>query len=98
VAAKPIAHRARKTKENCMIDLGSEVCDSVSGFKGIAMAQHMYINGCARITVQPKVDKEGKLPETQTFDESQLVVVSKQKIKGKNDTGGPEKYTDVRRY
>ena len=81
-----------------MIDLGSEVRDSVSGFLGVATAKHQYINGCTRITVQPKVDKDGKLPETQTFDEPQLEVVSKKKIKGKNDTGGPEKYSDVRRY
>jgi len=81
-----------------MVDLGSEVKDSVSGFRGIATAKHMYINGCTRITVQPKVDKYGKLPEVQTFDEPQLEVVSKNKIKGKNDTGGPEKYSDIRRY
>ena len=81
-----------------MIDLGSEVCDSVSGFKGIATAKHQYINGCTRITVQPKVDKDGKLPDAQTFDEPQLVVTSKKKIKGENDTGGPEKYSDTRRY
>ena len=81
-----------------MIELGTEVRDVVSGFTGIATAKHTYLNGCARITVQPVIDKEKKLPEAQTFDEPQLEIVSKKKIKGKNDTGGPEKYSDVRRY
>jgi hypothetical protein len=81
-----------------MIDLGSEVKDSVSGFTGIAVSKHSYLNGCTRITVQPKVDKDGKLPDPQTFDEPQLKVISDKKIKGKNDTGGPEKYSDNRRY
>jgi hypothetical protein len=78
--------------------LGLEVKDSVSGFTGIATASHSYLNGCMRITVQPKIDKDGKLPESQTFDAPQLIVVGKKKIKGKNDTGGPEKYPDIRKY
>ena len=81
-----------------MVELGTEVMDEVSGFIGVAIAKHTYLNGCCRVTVQPKIDKEGKLPEEKTFDEPQLKVVSKKKIKGQNDTGGPEKYSDVRRY
>jgi hypothetical protein len=64
-----------------MITLGAEVKDKVSGFVGIAVAKHNYINGCTRITVQPKVDKQGKLPDSQTFDELQLSVISKKIIK-----------------
>lgn len=81
-----------------MVELGNEVMDSVSGFAGVAVARHSYINGCSRITIQPKVNKDGTLPEEKTFDEPQLVITSKKKINGKNDTGGPEKYSDVRRY
>jgi hypothetical protein len=81
-----------------MIELGSEVKDTISGFTGTAVARHVYINGCNRITVQPVVDKEGKLPETATFDEPQLTIITKKKIKGDNTTGGPEKYSDVKRY
>ena len=81
-----------------MIALGSEVVDIFSGFKGIAVANHTYINGCVRITVQPKVKKDGTLPEEKTFDEPQLKVVKNKKISGKNDSGGPEKHSDIRRY
>jgi len=81
-----------------MVELGTEVRDVVSGFCGITTAKHTYLNGCSRITVQPKIDKDGKLPEAQTFDEPQLELIGKKKIKGENNTGGPEKYSDVRRY
>lgn len=79
--------------------LGKKVKDRVSGFTGIAVSEHRYINGCMRITIQPEVDKDGKLPETATFDEPQLeIVISKKKIKGENTTGGPEKFSDIRKY
>lgn len=81
------------------IELGSEVKDIISGFSGIAVSKHSYVNGCNRITVQPKINKDGTLPEAQTFDEPQLVTASnKKKIKGNNTTGGPEKYSDIRKY
>lgn len=80
------------------MQLGTKCRDTVSGFEGIAVARHTYLNGCARITVQPPVDKDGKLPETQTFDEPQLKILDNPVITGNNDTGGPEKYSDSRRY
>jgi len=43
-----------------MIELGLEVRDVVSGFNGVAVAKHSYLNGCYRVTVQPKIDKEEK--------------------------------------
>lgn len=55
-----------------MIKLGNQVEDSVSGFKGIAVQRIEYLNGCVRIGVQSKVDKDGKLPALEYFDEQQL--------------------------
>jgi hypothetical protein len=81
-----------------MIELGTEVKDKVSGFTGIATAKHLYLNGCCRMTIQPKITKDGKLPDAETFDEPQLEVVTKKKIIGDNTTGGPEKYSDKRKY
>lgn len=80
------------------INLGSKVQDTVSKFVGVAVAKHLYLNGCTRVTVQPVVDKDGKLPDTATFDEPQLVVIADKMYDGKNDTGGPEKYPDIRKY
>ncbi len=77
------------------VELGDEVKDSVSGFKGIAVSTHVYLHGCTRISVQPKVDKTGKHPETQAFDEPQLIILKKGKIKtGGNVLGGCNKYMD----
>ncbi len=79
-----------------MVKLGDKVKDEVSGFVGIAVAKHIYRYGCVRITVQPSIDKEGKLPETQPFDEPQLKVLkSKKVIRKKGDKpGGPMPYKD----
>lgn len=77
-----------------MAQLGDEVKDSVSGFVGVAVAKYSYLNGCDRISVQPMVNGEGKLPDTATFDDPQLEVLTPGKVRrGPINTGGPEKYT-----
>jgi len=82
------------------VKLGDEVKDLVTGFKGIAVARHSYLNGCDRITVQPPCKKGEPLPEELNFDEPQLVVtkVGKVKIpKASKKTGGPDKHQDTKR-
>ncbi|MBL0233212.1 MAG: hypothetical protein IPQ08_06065 [Chitinophagaceae bacterium] len=73
-----------------MLKLGDLLQDTVTGLKGIAVARTEWLNGCNRITIQPLLGKDGKVPDTYTFDEPQLVVIKKQKVKkGKSNTGGP---------
>lgn len=62
------------TEGKIMVDLGDRVADTVSGFRGIAVSKHLYLKGINRVTVQPLVDGDGKLPEAETFDEPQLEV------------------------
>lgn len=77
--------------------LGKTLKDTVSGFIGVAVSEHNYLNGCTRYTLQPKIDKDGKLPDVATFDFPQLEVVEeKEKLVGDRTTGGPEKYSDKR--
>jgi hypothetical protein len=52
--------------------LGTEYRDKVSGFVGIAVAVTEWLNGCVRVTLAPKVDKDGKLPDNMAFDCEQL--------------------------
>lgn len=81
------------------VTLGDTVKDTVSDFEGVAVSKHLYLNGCTRITVQPKYNKKDKkLPESETFDEPQLKIL-KQKVvpQGSKETGGPEKYSDRER-
>lgn len=56
-----------------MITLGKEVEDAISGFKGIAVARTVWLNGCVRIAIQPKIDGDGKYVEEVWIDEGQLV-------------------------
>jgi len=80
------------------VKLGDKLIDKVTGFTGVAVAKHTYLNGCNRFSLQPPIDKDSKLPDTQTFDEPQLEVVKKSVAKkDKGDTGGPEKYSDSKR-
>lgn len=85
-----------------MINLGSKVKDVVSGFTGIAISKHSYLNGCDRFSIQPSVDKDGKLPECETFDEPDLEVIEEVVKAGhiemiEKEKGGPERYMPKRR-
>ena len=55
------------------IELGKVYTDSVTGFKGIAVCRTEWMEGCFRIGLQGKVDKEGNIPDMMTFDEPQLL-------------------------
>ena len=82
-----------------MVRLGDEVRDAVSGFRGIAVGLHEYLQGCMRITVQPPVGKDKKLPESATFDEPQLEVIKAGRVAGgQKDTGGPMPYEPKPRH
>ena len=59
-------------KSNVAIKLGETVIDPLTGFTGTAMIRHTYLHGCNRISVQPKIDADGRLQPESTFDEPQL--------------------------
>lgn len=76
-----------------MVNLGDEVRDTISGFRGVVVSKHYYLQGCCRVSVQPKVNKEGKLPGSETFDEPLLKLIEKGNlILDISQPGGPEKY------
>jgi len=80
------------------IEMGSEVTDVVTGFKGIVTAQHLYITGCAQYDLTPPLKKDGTLADIISIDEGRLKVsrkkpvqmVSFEKPKKKKSTGGPQ--------
>ena len=75
------------------ISLGDKVKCKITGFTGVAIAFHDYLHGCRRISVQPPVDKEGKVLDSASFDAPQLEIVKPKVAKRSgNATGGPEKY------
>lgn len=58
-----------------MVKLGQEVKDRITGFQGIAIGRTVYLQGCARVLVQPPLDKDGKMVEAASFDEPDIEVV-----------------------
>lgn len=64
-----------------VIELGSEVIDGVTNFKGIVTSRATHMNGCDRYWVQPKVGKDGKSVDGLWIDEVTLKVTRKPKKK-----------------
>ncbi len=54
--------------------LGKQVKDKITDFEGIATSKHIYLTGCNQFGVQPKIDKDGKVPDMRYFDEGRLEV------------------------
>lgn len=75
-----------------MIELGSKVKDTVTGFVGVAICRVEYLNGCIQYGIKPPVSKDNKVIEPEYIDEGQLEVVMKRKVTKKKTTrrsGGP---------
>ena len=60
-------------------EMGDELKDIVTGYQGVVLCIAHYSTGCTHYSLQPKgkLDKEGKEPLWQGFDESRLVKVGK---------------------
>ena len=58
------------------IRLGMEVQDKITHFQGIATSRTIYLNACDRYLVTPPVGEDGKLPESEAFDEPDLIIIS----------------------
>jgi len=57
------------------VSLGDRVKDRITDFEGIVVGIYMYLHGCRRIGVEPKVDSEGKMKKGATFDEGSLEII-----------------------
>jgi len=77
-----------------MINLGDEVKDTVTGFKGVAIVRHSYLQGCDRISVIGKSTTEKPDPPELSFDEPQLIITKAKKVVGNGDKvrGGPARH------
>jgi hypothetical protein len=69
--------------------LGDFVKDTVTDFSGTVIARHEYLNGCIRLSLQPRELKDGKLIEATTFDIEQLELVKAAAPRKVTPTGGP---------
>lgn len=73
-----------------LIKLGDRVKDTITGFTGVVICISQWLHGCRRITLQPEQLINGKMIESQTFDEPQLKVVKGSVTTGESRTGGPK--------
>ena len=56
--------------------LGKMYKDRITGFKGIAVANYSYIEGCDRVDIQPPhLDTTGNILESKVFDSPRLIEV-----------------------
>ena len=70
-----------------MINLGAKARDKVSGFQGVCVCLSRWLGQAgARVTLQPPVGKDGKLPPAETFDEENLELVKVGRPAGKPAT------------
>ena len=77
------------------IMLGNKVKDKITGFVGIVVSEHHYLNGCVRYSVQPTELKDGKMLNVVSFDSPRLetIEVGVATI-GDTKACGPNKYED----
>ncbi len=79
------------------LKLGQKVEDSITGYKGVAVARTIWLNGCERIAVQGPLDKDDMPPEEKWFDISQLIKKTKKKQPPQGLTPIPQRHTDPSR-
>lgn len=58
-------------------ELGDVVEDPIVGVRGTITAVHQYMTGCARVSIQPRIEKLGdKPPDTWGCDVTQLTLIT----------------------
>jgi len=67
---------------------GDKVKDTITGFEGTIVCVAVYLNGCIRYSIQPKIDKAGLYQESETIDEEQLELIKEKKPKKTKPSGG----------
>lgn len=72
------------------LNLGDKVRDRVTGLEGILTGKTFWLNGCVRGVIQGRVDKDGKVPQSEGVDIEQLELVEAGACTiEKEPTGGP---------
>ena len=80
------------------IEMGDEVKDTITGFKGVVTGTASYITGCDQALVSPKIKKDGTLTEAHWFDVMRIVCVKAKAVKLEItiDPGGPQQSPPTR--
>lgn len=76
-------------KSQTTLVLGDLARDTVTGFTGVVICRADWLNGCIRMTLQPRELKDGKPIDALTFDVEQLEVVAAKVSPVGTPGGGP---------
>lgn len=76
--------------------LGKRAQDKITGFTGVIVGHIEYLTGCNQYGIAPPVDKDGKVQQTEWFDESRITVLGEGPTLGIPETtpavhGGPNR-------
>ena len=76
------------------VEIGKVYTDRVTGYKGVAVVQEQWMEGCLRIGLQAKIDKDGNIPNILFFDEPALLpkVVKGKKPGGRHGVNPKQRY------
>ena len=71
--------------------LGQKARDRITGFTGVITGHVAYISGCNQVLLVPQVGKDGKLVDSQWFDEQRVEILKALRINLDNSrTPGPD--------
>lgn len=70
----------KKTEITGMPELGDEVECMVTGAKGTVVCHSKYLTGCDRISIQPKIGADGKIPDWHSMDITVAKILKKKVI------------------
>ncbi len=83
-----------------MVKLGDRAKDLISGVSGLVVGKTEWLYGCSRLGLQPeKLGKDGKVQETNWFDEAQVVLIKAGVVKPQAPivaTGGPNRHEETK--
>jgi hypothetical protein len=70
--------------------LGTKMRDTITGFEGVVVCYSQWLTGCNTFGLQAEVNKDGKVPETEWFDENRCEVIkAKPAVVDTANAGGP---------
>ena len=79
--------------------LGVKAKDKITGFESIIIGRADHITGCNTYGLKPKIDKDGKVQDSEWFDEGTIEVIAKgiteKEVKAK-ENGGPLSENPIR--
>lgn len=61
------------------VKLGSKVKDKITGFKGVAVARCVYLEGCVQFEIEPLQLKDGVPQKSFWLDEPRVILIPKRK-------------------